>query len=268
MHLAAALHRKLGWIIQAAVTPDQPLSYIDHAWVVDPSGCFALDSDGLYPIERNGFIDGQNIYYPCLSEQELKQLTLQGSCNSFSDIEWEHSIVEASDVVDNNFPLDTIANLFAGGSFKNPTQPEPDSSIAALPVLFHGTTRRQWRKRHGLPSDLYLTSSRTDAERYAEEAGECEFEDFKKAVPIVVQIGPSILKKLLDKPGIELQPDWGWVESQEHEARRNNASFTDADATWSNSLEKCRGVVISGFEDKFKKFFDEVNDLNSELAPS
>jgi hypothetical protein len=133
---------------------------------------------------------------------------------------------------------------------------------AALPVFYHGTTRKEWRKRHEDPSYINLSSSLEDAELYASGAGEAEWEDFGNARPIVMKISPSALELLLTKPGVELQPDWGWVEGQEHNAKRNGiGTFTDADATWQNSLEKCSGIGIGGFRNKFKKAFELAVDL-------
>lgn len=138
---------------------------------------------------------------------------------------------------------------------------------ATLPVFYHGTTRRAWRKRHEDPSYINLTSSLEDAERYAEETGESEYEDCGRSHPIVMKISPSALELLLTKPGVELQPDWGWVEGQEHASRNGYGTFTDADATWQNSLEKCSGIGVGGFQNKFKKAFELAVDLALEEEP-
>jgi hypothetical protein len=139
--------------------------------------------------------------------------------------------------------------------------PAPEPAATTLPVFYHGTTRRAWRKRNEDPSYINLTSSLEDAERYAEETGESEYEDCGRSHPIVMKISPSALELLLTKPGVELQPDWGWVEGQEHASRNGYGTFTDADATWQNSLEKCSGIGIGGFQNKFKKAFELAVDL-------
>jgi hypothetical protein len=139
--------------------------------------------------------------------------------------------------------------------------PDAENASPALPVFYHGTTRKAWRKRHEDPSYLNLTSSLEDAERYASESGEAEYEDCGRSHPVVMKISPSALELLLTKPGVELQPDWGWVEGQEHDARKGFGTFTDADATWQNSLEKCSGIGIGGFRNKFKKAFELAVDL-------
>lgn len=141
---------------------------------------------------------------------------------------------------------------------------ELPNNQATLPVFYHGTTRKEWRKRHEDPSYINLTSSLEDAERYASEAGEAEYEDCGRSHPMVMKISPSALELLLTKPGVELQPDWGWVEGQEHNAKRNGGTFTDADSTWQNSLEKCNGIGIGGFRNKFKKVFEMAVDLTLE----
>ncbi|MDT8924622.1 hypothetical protein RBE51_17585 [Pseudomonas taiwanensis] len=133
-------------------------------------------------------------------------------------------------------------------------------SISALPVLYHGTTRKAWRKSDEEPSYLYLTSSLKEAEHYAQDAGEAEYEDCGRAHPIVVKISPSELRCLLAKPGVEIQPDWGWVEGMEHDARKNGGTFKDSDATWQNSLTKCCGICLGGFQNSFKKLFKEIKE--------
>lgn len=269
MHLAAALHRKLGWEIQLTMQPAEGTyrPYVEHAWVVDPSGVYCLDADGLYPLEKNGFIGAWSPLHTGLSEADLKDFTLLG-CSPFTDAEWEASIQQAIEVAEAHFPLAKIASHL-GKNGAPPTQkPCSPSEITPtpLPVLYHGTTRRQWRQLHCEPSYLNLTSSLTDAKKYADEWKESEIDDFGDCQPMVVQIGPGALSKMLQKPGVKLEPDWGWVEGQEYDARRNGGSFTEDDATWQNSLEKCNGVGISGFQAKFKKAFWNVDDSTLELA--
>jgi len=146
---------------------------------------------------------------------------------------------------------------------ESPAPSEP--SISTLPVLYHGTTRKAWRKRDEEPSCLYLTSSLEEAERYAQGAGEAEYEDCGRANPIVVKISPSAMRNLLAKSGVSIQPDWGWVDGQEHDARKNGGTFKDSDATWQNSLIKCSSISLDGFHNRFKTLFRDISDpeLNS-----
>lgn len=133
--------------------------------------------------------------------------------------------------------------------------------MTTLPVLYHGTTKRKWRERHDDPSYLNLTSNFDDAMNYADEWVESELEEFGGCKPIVVKIEPESLLAMLKKSGVKLEPDWGWVEGQEHDAKRNGGKFSEGDATWQNSLAKCKGLGVSGFENKFKKeFFCICND--------
>jgi hypothetical protein len=132
------------------------------------------------------------------------------------------------------------------------------SGIEGFPVLYHGTTRKMWRSKPESPSCLYLTTSLEGAERYATETSESEYESNRRTRIHVVRLTPHALAKILQTSGVELQPDWGWVEAQEHDAKRNRGTFTDADCTWQNSLAKCKGLVIAGFDNAHKKHFVEV----------
>ncbi len=97
MHLAAALHRKLGWKIQAVVTKTCPPNYIEHAWVVDPSGTKMLDIDGYYSVNKNGWIHPANTLHEDLTEDQLKGLTRDGFYNpsEFDDDEWNRDVEQA-----------------------------------------------------------------------------------------------------------------------------------------------------------------------------
>jgi hypothetical protein len=119
-----------------------------------------------------------------------------------------------------------------------------------------------WRSKPESPSCLYLTSSLEGVERYAIETSESEYEANRRTRIHVVKLTPQALAKILQTPGVELQPDWGWVETQEHDAKRNRGTFTDADCTWHNSLAKCKGLVIAGFQNGHKALFVEV-DMDS-----
>ena len=124
-----------------------------------------------------------------------------------------------------------------------------------LPILYHGTTASNWKSTYSEPSTLYLTSSRHDADLYAQEAVEAEYDENPSAKIKVLAIHPDHLRKLLDEGVISLDPDWGWVEAQEHEAARNGGTFVETDATWAKSLKACGSLAISGFIDSHKRFF-------------
>lgn len=268
MHLAAALHRKLGWEIQLTMQPAEgPCStYVEHAWVTDPSGMFCLDSDGIYPIEQNGFIGAWNPIHTGLSESELKDFTLLGS-KPFTHAEWDVAVQKAIAIADKYYPLKKIAELMSNANAQaSPQGLTNEITPSDLPLLYHGTTRRQWREKHTEPSYLNLTSSLSDAQLYADEWVESETDDYGDCQPIVVRISPTALAKLLKKPGVSLEPDWGWVEGQKHDAKRNGGAFTNADATWQKSLERCNGLGIQGFQEKFKIAFWNVSETTLELG--
>jgi hypothetical protein len=136
------------------------------------------------------------------------------------------------------------------------------SDAGVMPMLYHGTTRNMWRSKHESPSCLYLTTSLEGAERYATETSESEYESNRRTRIQVLRLTPHALARILQTPGVELQPDWGWVEAQEHDAKHNRGTFNDADCTWQNSLAQCKGLVISGFDNAHKKHFVDV-DLES-----
>lgn len=159
--------------------------------------------------------------------------------------------------------VDRVSNMLTTNSEKpdpRVTATPSEPSISNLPVFYHGTTRKAWRKCNEEPACLYLTSSVKEAEHYAQEAGEVEYEDCGRAHPIVVKISPSALRGLLAKPGVEIQPDWGWVEGLEHDARKNGGVFKDSDATWQNSLLKCSSISLGGFQNGFKKLFKDIKE--------
>lgn len=138
-----------------------------------------------------------------------------------------------------------------------------------LPILFHGTTARSWRATHDDPSMLYLTVSRSDAELYAQETYEAEYDENPRGKTKVFAISPDRLKALLEHTEVTLVPDWGWVEAQEHEAARNGGTFVEADATWDKSLKACGSLALSGFIDSHKRFFKAlVQEASLETNPS
>lgn len=122
MHLAAALHRELGWTIQAVVTTDMTPNYIEHAWVIDPSETHMLDIDGYNPITMNGWPSPANRLHENLSEDQLKDLTKAGYSdrNKFDDAKWNNEVSLAlNDILKSNI----IRNIMS--KYKRP--PNNDS---------------------------------------------------------------------------------------------------------------------------------------------
>jgi hypothetical protein len=129
-----------------------------------------------------------------------------------------------------------------------------------LPILYHGTTAKSWRTTHTESSTLYVTLTLSDAELYAQETFESEYEENPRGKAKVFAIQPDRLKRLLSSEGVTLEPDWGWVEAQQHEAKRNGGTFTEADATWEKSLKACGSIAISGFIDAHKPLFKALTE--------
>lgn len=119
-----------------------------------------------------------------------------------------------------------------------------------LPVMYHGTTRRRWNSKGNGVTTLYLTSNRKDAVSYADESASNEAYDHKKVEGVVVEFQPEVLQKLVADRLVELDPDWGWVDGQEAEARNAGKSFSEP--SWQASLAACYGICLSGFKDEYK----------------
>ncbi|MDT8925521.1 hypothetical protein RBE51_22310 [Pseudomonas taiwanensis] len=135
MHLAAALHRKLGWTIQAVICDDIQPGYVEHAWVISPGGEYSLDIDGLTPMNQNGWIRGHGQpYYEELSEAKLQELTLIGSYRSFTQEQWNREVAIAVRDIDVHFTdqdmsaiLDQAANT-GGSEMATPSTASHDKS--------------------------------------------------------------------------------------------------------------------------------------------
>lgn len=130
----------------------------------------------------------------------------------------------------------------------------PVQSMLDVSALFHGTTKNNWMKGREGQSTLYLTRSRRDAENYAEETSESEWEEDHTPVQVIAAIGGHQLQTLAEMPGVEIHPDWGWVEGMEHENSQEGVD-SKREYTWQESFNACGCVSISGFTDEHKGLF-------------
>jgi len=131
--------------------------------------------------------------------------------------------------------------------------PKPEPATAALlqaamdaaprapanKLAYHGTTRRRWAERQPSPSTLYLATTVDEAATYAYEAAAAEQEDGHPPRPMVYEV------TLSDLAGMELGPDWGWLDA------------TDATPWWESANE------VSGFT-----AHGDVEALKARMRPS
>lgn len=101
MCLATALHRKYGFEIQVALSLENGVEYIDHAWVFDKTDGNIIDIDGRYAPERNGFLNSNNRVIYGLDEFSL--LDIISAYTSNTPEEWEQLIMSANSIVDEYF---------------------------------------------------------------------------------------------------------------------------------------------------------------------
>lgn len=101
MCLATALHRKYGFEIQVALSLDNGIEYIDHAWVFDKADGNIIDIDGRYPPERNGFLNSDNRLVSGLDECSL--LKIIDAYHSNTPAEWEHLVTSANLFIEEYF---------------------------------------------------------------------------------------------------------------------------------------------------------------------
>jgi hypothetical protein len=122
-------------------------------------------------------------------------------------------------------------------------------------LLYHGTTETRWANpcvdNNGR---LYVVVDSKDAENYAAESGESEWDDeihqeggfMPKLILVQFQIN-SLINLAMREFGVELEPDWGWVDSKARETGRLPESFT-----WEESLKSVGSFCVYGFEEKYK----------------
>lgn len=130
-----------------------------------------------------------------------------------------------------------------------------DKNELGITSLYHGTTNSLWNNSDQSISTLYLTKSCKDAEIYAENGFIYEYEDNPRVKMAILKISPRALSELLRQEGVELDPDWGWVDAQENEAKYFGREFHVDNITWRDSFNACGCVSIAGFKDEHKKYF-------------
>lgn len=117
-------------------------------------------------------------------------------------------------------------------------------------IVYHGTTLAGWEHDAG-DGTMFFTSNREDAQNYAEEAAVAEHyrngsesDELDASVkPIIVSFKLEDLKKLEGR-GAELQPDWGWLDGQQH---------AEGDTpTWVESFQHVGSFCIAPFKHEFK----------------
>lgn len=147
MHLAAALHRKLGWTIQAVICDDIQPGYVEHAWVIPPGGEYFLDIDGLAPMNQNGWIRGHGQpYYEDLTEARLQELTLVGSYRSFTCEQWNREVAIALRDIDAHFTDQDMSAILAQAVAN-----AAGSAITTPTVIAQEPGRRNEQQCHGEP---------------------------------------------------------------------------------------------------------------------
>ena len=114
--------------------------------------------------------------------------------------------------------------------------------------VYHGTCPRLWKKSGaGVGFNLYLVSDRAEAESYANEA--CKSSRDKPIIVTFTMHGLLALEH--GTPSVELDPDWGWVDSYENELK-NRGEVLEENPTWQESFEAVGSFCVAGFKDEFK----------------
>lgn len=120
-------------------------------------------------------------------------------------------------------------------------------------TFYHGTTKKQWQNPENDGTLLYLTVSLSEAESYASEMGESEWDDDIHTegglVPELMVLSFSL--KELEALPITLEPDWGWVTGLEYELKYQG-KVMETIPSWQESLEKVGSIAVSGFEESHK----------------
>lgn len=126
-----------------------------------------------------------------------------------------------------------------------------------MKTLYHGTTAARWAEPEADGAPLYLVNSYSEAEHYATEAGEAEWdEDVHEEggnMPkvIVLAFPMDEIKALAAAGAVQLEPDWGWVQSEEHEAKIAKEKFVTPG--WEESMAKVGSIAVAGFQEDHKK---------------
>ncbi len=111
-------------------------------------------------------------------------------------------------------------------------------------LLFHGTSRRSWRKRHVKPGILYLASQPENALQYAYDTAAYDEEEGYVPEPIVLSVQLDALK------GLRRLPDDAAIRSGE----------LPESATWKDTRRVVGSMAVLGSIDKYTGFFRLVLD--------
>jgi hypothetical protein len=135
-----------------------------------------------------------------------------------------------------------------------------------IDFLYHGTTRASWEAEGRGP--LYLTSSRAEAWSYANEAGEAEWDDEvhdeqHQPENVVAAFQADQILRMLAAGGIELNPDWGWVDGQNADECKTKTAPTH-DFSWFESLSKVGSFCVAGFGPEHKDAAQLLTDEDQE----
>lgn len=101
MYLAAALHRRYGYEIQAAIEDHgSSNAYIGHAWVVEPLSGDVVDIDGQWPSSKNGYLGWPKTKHETgLDEAGLKALVDMTASSPCSAQDWEAAVSDAEQLL-------------------------------------------------------------------------------------------------------------------------------------------------------------------------
>ena len=130
--------------------------------------------------------------------------------------------------------------------------------------LYHGTTLNIWKNNpHEIKGTLYLTNNIKTAHSYGCQSAEWEYDDeihdeSNQPERIIVRFNKETLFEI---PGIELDPDWGWVTALEHEAKQVGNRITK-NITWEESLAAVGNMSIGNFDESWKQH-GEILDADS-----
>lgn len=112
-------------------------------------------------------------------------------------------------------------------------------NISGDEILYHGTSKNAWKRKHEGETTLYLTRDLTDAQMYAYEMAGGEELDGLKPEPVVCSITLKELKKLT---GITLGPDW-----VDHKVKETD--------TWKDTFETYGTLSVHGNIEQNKNKF-------------
>ena len=114
--------------------------------------------------------------------------------------------------------------------------------------VYHGTDVDTWNQSgNEVNFQLYVATTYQEAEKYSEESGWGGWEEGDKVpTQIVVEFDLDQISKL---PGVERDPDWGWLEGSEW----NDVPLENL-PNWEESMNKIGSFAFSNFRDEYKKY--------------